>query len=185
MLGGVNFGGRCSFAKSRPIWPQVQAIYLHSAARSRADRRVISEPINPPSGLGSLQGSMSVQISRWHFLDRQQTALSRLLALFRRGAMSELSPLCEQKQTSMTENSQRKLVSRNNKGSPNAKMGTIKVIKNGPPRLSPLRNITDGRTKKIIQQTWEMGENYVTLIHGHGRNRGISKFVAPCAMTRS
>ena len=72
---------------------------------------------------------MSVQISRWHFLDRQQTALSRLLALFRRGAMSELSPLCEQKQTSMTENSQRKLVSRNNKGSPNAKMGTIKVIK--------------------------------------------------------
>lgn len=27
--------------------------------------------------------------------------------------------------------------------------------------------------KKIIQQTWEMGENYVTLIHGHGRNRGI------------
>ena len=53
-------------------------------------------------------------------------------------------------------------------------MGTIKVIKNGPPRLSPLRNSTDGRTKKIIQQTWEMGENYVTLIHGHGRNRGIS-----------
>jgi len=28
--------------------------------------------------------------------------------------------------------------------------------------------------KKIIQQTWEMGENYVTLILGHGRNRGIS-----------
>src|ERR1700675_2205030 len=28
--------------------------------------------------------------------------------------------------------------------------------------------------KKIIQQTWEMGENDVTLIHGHGRNRGIS-----------
>jgi N-terminal domain of anti-restriction factor ArdC/Smr domain len=28
--------------------------------------------------------------------------------------------------------------------------------------------------KKIIQQTWEMGENHVTLIHGHGRNRGIS-----------
>jgi hypothetical protein len=45
---------------------------------------------------------------------------------------------------------------------------------NGPPRLSPLRNSADGRTKKIIQQTWEMGENYVTLIHGHGRNRGIS-----------
>jgi hypothetical protein len=28
--------------------------------------------------------------------------------------------------------------------------------------------------RKIIQQTWEMGENDVTLIHGHGRNRGIS-----------
>ena len=28
--------------------------------------------------------------------------------------------------------------------------------------------------KKINQQTWEMGENDVTLIHGHGRNRGIS-----------
>jgi len=52
--------------------------------------------------------------------------------------------------------------------------------------------------KKIIQQTWEMGENDVTLIHGHARNRGISpgfvntntgyfgwKFVVPCAMTRS
>jgi hypothetical protein len=50
----------------------------------------------------------------------------------------------------------------------------IKVIKNGLPRLSPLRNSADGRTKKIIQQTWEMGENDVTLIHGHGRNRGIS-----------
>jgi DNA-nicking Smr family endonuclease len=52
--------------------------------------------------------------------------------------------------------------------------------------------------KKIIQQTWEMGENDVTLIHGHGRIRGSLqvlliqtlgtldwKFVAPCAMTRS
>jgi Smr domain-containing protein len=25
--------------------------------------------------------------------------------------------------------------------------------------------------KKIIQQAWEMGKKYVTLIHGHGRNR--------------
>jgi len=33
--------------------------------RSRADRRVISEPTDPPSGLGPLQGSMSAQISRW------------------------------------------------------------------------------------------------------------------------
>ena len=28
--------------------------------------------------------------------------------------------------------------------------------------------------KKIIQQTWDMGDTYLTLIHGHGRNRGIS-----------
>jgi len=27
---------------------------------------------------------------------------------------------------------------------------------------------------KIIQQTWEMGETDLRLIHGHGRNRGIS-----------
>ncbi len=27
---------------------------------------------------------------------------------------------------------------------------------------------------KIIQQTWEMGASRLWLIHGHGRNRGIS-----------
>ena len=27
---------------------------------------------------------------------------------------------------------------------------------------------------KIVQQTWEMGDTNLTLIHGHGRNRGIS-----------
>jgi hypothetical protein len=27
--------------------------------------------------------------------------------------------------------------------------------------------------KKILRQSWEMGGNYVALIHGHGRNRGI------------
>ncbi len=27
---------------------------------------------------------------------------------------------------------------------------------------------------KIVQQTWEMGDTYLRLIHGHGRNRGIS-----------
>ncbi len=27
---------------------------------------------------------------------------------------------------------------------------------------------------KIVQQTWEMGDTSLTLIHGHGRNRGIS-----------
>jgi Smr domain len=28
---------------------------------------------------------------------------------------------------------------------------------------------------KIVQQTWEMGDSYLRLIHGHGRNRGISR----------
>src|SRR6266404_6910098 len=28
---------------------------------------------------------------------------------------------------------------------------------------------------KIIQQTWEMGDTHLRLIHGHGRNRGISR----------
>jgi hypothetical protein len=27
---------------------------------------------------------------------------------------------------------------------------------------------------KIIEQAWEMGETHLMLIHGHGRNRGIS-----------
>jgi hypothetical protein len=27
---------------------------------------------------------------------------------------------------------------------------------------------------KIIQQAWEMGAERIRLIHGHGRNRGIS-----------
>ena len=28
--------------------------------------------------------------------------------------------------------------------------------------------------EKIVQQTWEMGDTYLKLIHGHGRNRGIT-----------
>ncbi len=28
---------------------------------------------------------------------------------------------------------------------------------------------------KIVKQTWEMGDSYLRLIHGHGRNRGISR----------
>lgn len=28
--------------------------------------------------------------------------------------------------------------------------------------------------EKIIQQAWEKGEEYLALIHGHGRNRGIT-----------
>jgi hypothetical protein len=27
---------------------------------------------------------------------------------------------------------------------------------------------------KVVQQSWEMGEPYLYLIHGHGRNRGIT-----------
>jgi DNA-nicking Smr family endonuclease len=78
-------------------------------------------------------------------------------------------------------------------------MGTIKVIKIDLHGYHPSEIVQTDVLKKIIQQTWEMGENYVTLIHGHGRNRGISrqvlliqtqgtlgwKFVAACAVTRS
>jgi hypothetical protein len=32
----------------------------------------------------------------------------------------------------------------------------------------------NGVLDKIVQQTWETGESYLWLIHGHGRNRGIS-----------
>ena len=28
--------------------------------------------------------------------------------------------------------------------------------------------------QKILQQSWEMGEDRICFIHGHGRNRGIS-----------
>lgn len=28
--------------------------------------------------------------------------------------------------------------------------------------------------RKLIQQTWELGEAELMLVHGHGRNRGIS-----------
>ncbi len=31
-----------------------------------------------------------------------------------------------------------------------------------------------GLLDKLVQQAWEMGEASLTLIHGHGRNRGIS-----------
>ena len=53
-------------------------------------------------------------------------------------------------------------------------MGTIKVIKMDLHGYHPSEIVQTDVLKKIIQQTWEMGENYVTLIHGHGRNRGIS-----------
>ena len=38
----------------------------------------------------------------------------------------------------------------------------------------PLQIIDSGWLYKLVQQTWEMSEARLTLIHGHGRNRGIS-----------
>lgn len=34
--------------------------------------------------------------------------------------------------------------------------------------------VWNGVLGMIIQQAWEMGEPYLHLIHGHGRNRGIT-----------
>jgi hypothetical protein len=38
----------------------------------------------------------------------------------------------------------------------------------------PAEIVFNGTLAKIVQQTWEMGEDELTLIHGHGRNRGIT-----------
>jgi len=38
----------------------------------------------------------------------------------------------------------------------------------------PAEIVFNGILGKIVQQTWEMGESELTLIHGHGRNRGIT-----------
>jgi hypothetical protein len=38
----------------------------------------------------------------------------------------------------------------------------------------PSQIVKSGWLHKLVQQTWEMGEAELTLIHGHGRNRGIS-----------
>jgi len=38
----------------------------------------------------------------------------------------------------------------------------------------PSQIIDSGLLDKLVQQAWEMGEPRLTLIHGHGRNRGIS-----------
>jgi hypothetical protein len=34
--------------------------------------------------------------------------------------------------------------------------------------------VWSGLLDKLVQQAWEMGESDLCLIHGHGRNRGIS-----------
>ena len=43
-----------------------------------------------------------------------------------------------------------------------------------PHGYHPAEIVFNGTLAKIVQQAWEMGEDELTLIHGHGRNRGIS-----------
>jgi hypothetical protein len=38
----------------------------------------------------------------------------------------------------------------------------------------PADIVWSGVLAKLVQQTWEMGEKELILIHGHGRNRGIT-----------
>jgi hypothetical protein len=38
----------------------------------------------------------------------------------------------------------------------------------------PAEIVFNGVLGEILRQTWEMGEIELTLIHGHGRNRGIT-----------
>ena len=38
----------------------------------------------------------------------------------------------------------------------------------------PAEIVFNGVLGKILQQAWEMGESDLMLIHGHGRNRGIT-----------
>jgi hypothetical protein len=38
----------------------------------------------------------------------------------------------------------------------------------------PAQIVFNGVLGKILQQAWEMGEIELILIHGHGRNRGIT-----------
>jgi hypothetical protein len=38
----------------------------------------------------------------------------------------------------------------------------------------PAEIVFNGLLGTLVQQCWEMGEDELTLIHGHGRNRGIS-----------
>jgi hypothetical protein len=38
----------------------------------------------------------------------------------------------------------------------------------------PREIIDTGVLREILRQAWEMGEDSLTLVHGHGRNRGIS-----------
>ncbi len=38
----------------------------------------------------------------------------------------------------------------------------------------PAEIVWNGVLAKLLQQVWEMGDDRLTLIHGHGRNRGIT-----------
>ena len=38
----------------------------------------------------------------------------------------------------------------------------------------PSEIVWSGALAKLVEQTWEMEERERTLIHGHGRNRGIT-----------
>ena len=38
----------------------------------------------------------------------------------------------------------------------------------------PSQIVWNGVLAKLVQQAWEMGERELILIHGHGRNRGIT-----------
>jgi hypothetical protein len=38
----------------------------------------------------------------------------------------------------------------------------------------PAEIVFNGTLLNLVRQTWEMGETELTLIHGHGRNRGIT-----------
>jgi hypothetical protein len=38
----------------------------------------------------------------------------------------------------------------------------------------PAQIVWNGVLAKLLEQAWEMGEDKLILIHGHGRNRGIT-----------
>jgi hypothetical protein len=38
----------------------------------------------------------------------------------------------------------------------------------------PSQIVWNGALARILQQVWEMGERELCLIHGHGRNRGLT-----------
>jgi hypothetical protein len=38
----------------------------------------------------------------------------------------------------------------------------------------PAEIVWSGVLAKLVEQAWEMGERELILIHGHGRNRGIT-----------